>query len=158
MKFATVACIAAFAASGLMAAPAAARPLKHGGASIQQIAEVLRHRGYPAEIGVDDQGDPKITSSIEGVEFFVLCYPNGDVCGSIQFSIVTNLESGTTYETINAWNREQRYGQAWLDDEMDPYLDMSVELEHGASTELIDENLVDWAEIVGKWKVAFGQE
>ena len=50
------------------------------------------------------------------------------------------------------------HAQAWLDEEMDPFLDMSVELERGASTEMIAENLTDWLDLLGKWKAFNGVE
>jgi len=143
----------------LVAAPADARPLR-GGISMENLGKVLRAKGYPVELGVDEAGDPKITSTYDGVEFEVLCYPNAArkaVCASIQFSTVFNLDEGTTYERINAWNRGRRYGQGWLDEEMDPFMDMSAELERGASTELIEEHLTIWEELIGKWKEHFGQ-
>lgn len=157
MKFAAFACV--LAAAGLAAAPASAKPLRNGGATIEQVASVLRAAGLPAEIGVDQAGDPNIKSEAEGLDFEVLCYPKERgprdrevICSSIQFSNVIDLDEGTTYARMNEWNHEQRYAQAWLDDEMDPFIDMSVELERGASTELIDENLKDWLDLLGKWK------
>ena len=157
MKFAAFACV--LAAAGLIAAPASAKPLRNGGASIEQVASVLRAAGLPAEIGVDQGGDPNITSAAEGLDFEVLCYPRAAkprerevICASIQFSNVIDLDEGTTYARMNEWNQQQRYAQAWLDGDMDPFIDMSVELERGASTELIAENLVDWLELIGKWK------
>lgn len=147
------------AALAFAAGPAFAKPLR-GGVPMETVARILRDKGYQATLGVDDEGDPKITSSAEGVEFEVLCYPNNtraNLCASIQFSTVFNLADGTSYARINEWNRGRRYGQAWVDEEMDPFLDMSIELERGASTELIEENLIIWAELMEKWKEHFGQ-
>ena len=154
-----VALALAATALALSASPALAKPLR-GGVTMETVAKILRAKGYQAEIGVDDAGDPKITSSAAGVEFEVLCYPNKtkpSLCASIQFSTVFNLADGTSYAKVNEWNRGRRYGQAWVDEEMDPFMDMSVELERGASTELIEENLIVWAELMEKWKEHFGQ-
>ena len=161
MKLAILACTVA--AVGLVAAPASAKPLRNGGATIEQVAQVLRSAGLPAEVGVDQAGDPKISSSAEGLDFEVLCYPKERsardrevICASIQFSNVIDLDEGTTYARMNEWNHQQRYAQGWVDGEMDPFLDMSLELERGASTELIDENLKDWLDLLGKWKTFNG--
>lgn len=151
----------AFAAGTLAftAGPALAKPLR-GGVPMETVAKILRDKGYQANLGVDDEGDPKITSSAGGVAFDVICYPNkarAHLCASIQFSTVFNLADGTSYAKVNEWNRGRRYGQAWVDEEMDPFMDMSVELERGASTELIEENLIIWGELMEKWKEHFGQ-
>ena len=158
MKFATLACAAAAA---LLCAwsPATAEPLTRGGITMEKIAEIMRARGMPALVSVDDAGDPKVVSKVNGVNFDVICYPNAankDLCGSIQFSAAFDLADGTTHDKINVWNKSRRYGQAWLDDEMDPYIDMNLELERGASTELIDEYLSLWIEMTQKWKDYFG--
>lgn len=158
MKFATLACAAA--AAVLCAwTPAVAEPLTRGGITMEEIAGLMRARGMPTLVSVDDSGDPKVVSKINGVNFDVICYPkaaNSDLCGSIQFSAAFDLEDGTTHDRINVWNRSRRYGQAWLDEDMDPYVDMNLELERGASTELIDEYLTLWIEMTGKWKDHFG--
>jgi hypothetical protein len=156
MKLATFVCVAAVGL--LCAAPADARPLRRGGIAMEDVGKILRQAGYPVTLGVDDEGDPKIVSTVNGVEFDVLCYPNAKnkaLCASIQFSAVFNLEDGTTYERVNDWNRSRRYGQAWVDEEMDPFVDMNVELERGASTELIGEYLTIWSELTQKWKEHF---
>lgn len=151
----------AIAAAGLIlgAGAAEARPLRDG-VAMDAVARILKDKGYPATMGVDDEGDPKIDSTVEGVDFEVICYPSKkkpSLCASIQFSTVFNLEDGTTWEKVNAWNRGRRYGQAWLDEEMDPFMDLSVELERGASTELIEEHLEIWSELMVHWKEHFDQ-
>jgi hypothetical protein len=58
------------------------------------------------------------------------------------------MDKGLTYELINRWNRERRFGRAFLDDEMDPYVEYDVDFEVGATTEAI-ENAVDvWESVV----------
>jgi hypothetical protein len=155
MKLAAAAC--AVLAVGLLAAPAQARPLR-GGARIEQVAEVLRHAGLPATLGVDAQGDPSIKSELNGESFDVFCYTNDKgLCVAIQFSTAYDLPDGTTYERVNQWNREHRYAQASVDAEMDPFLDMAVEVERGASSELIEEILKDWLELFGAWQDYFDE-
>lgn len=158
MKRVTFVCAAA-AALFCASAPAMAEPLTRGGVTMEQVASILRDRGMPALVSVDDQGDPKVVSKVNGVDFDIICYPNAErreVCGSIQFSAAFDLAEGTTHDKVNVWNKSRRYGQAWLDEDMDPYIDMNVELERGASTELIDEYVSLWLEMTVKWRDYFG--
>lgn len=158
MKRVLFACAAA-AALVCASGPASADPLTRGGVTMEEVASILRARGLPALVSVDDQGDPKVVSKANGVDFDIICYPNAakrDLCGSIQFSAAFDLADGTTHDKINVWNKSRRYGQAWLDDEMDPYIDMNVELERGASTELIEEYVSLWMEMTVKWREYFG--
>lgn len=140
---------AAVAAMAL-AGTAAAAPLPAGGVTAQEVAEALQAQGYKAEIGRDQTGDPMITSSMEGSTFRVMFYDcrAGERCAAIQFATAFDLEDGLTLSAINTWNRERRFGRAYLDDEMDPFLEYDVDLEVGATTEAIGNALDVWEAVV----------
>ena len=44
-------------------------------------------------------------------------------------------------ETINAWNRDTRFGKAFLDEDLDAVIEFDVNLEHGVSRDNLDAGL-----------------
>ncbi|EEW24619.1 YbjN domain-containing protein [Rhodobacter ferrooxidans] len=119
------------------------------------IAELMRNFGYRANLGTDDQGDPKIDSSSGGSNFSIYFYgcTNGKACDSIQFSSGFDLTKGSSLQVVNDWNRDKRYGKAYLDNEMDPFIEMDFNLDFGG---ISDENFRDsldiWERLVGDFK------
>lgn len=144
--------LAVFAATALMlgVSPALARPLADGGVTADEVAAVLQAKGYQAKISKDHEGDPKIQSSTDGLSYEIYFYGchKGPRCSSLQFSTAFHVDGGMTYERINAWNRGNRFGRAYLDDEKDPYIEMDLDVEHGFSTEAVDNNIDTWDAVV----------
>lgn len=134
----------------LMASAAVARPLADGGVTAQEVADVLQAKGYQAKIEKDRQGDPKIQSSTDGVSYEIYFYGchSGPRCTSIQFSTAFHVDGGMSLERINAWNRTSRFGRGYLDDEKDPYVEMDLDVEHGFTTEAVDNNVDTWDAVV----------
>ena len=144
---------AALAAAFLLAGPAAAGPLPSGGATVQEIAKVLLDKGYKAEIGKDSQGDTMISSGSEGANFRIFFYGcKVGRCNSIQFSAAFDLTNGMTATQINDWNVKRRFGRAFLDKEMDPFVQMDLDLEHGSSTESVANNLATWVLVLRQFR------
>jgi hypothetical protein len=131
---------------------AAASALPDGGATVDEVAEVLRSMKLNVEIGTDGSGDPKIRSDTDGVEFYVYFYSckNGR-CAAIQFSEGFDLDQGISCEQMDRWNRQWRYGRAFRDEENDPYVQMDVDLERGSTTESIKNNLEVWLTVLNEF-------
>lgn len=143
---------AAILAAGLPAV-AAARPLPEGGVTPQEVVEALQGKGYRAQLTKDGAGDPMIESGLDGSNFRVVFYTcEKGRCASIQFVWALDMPEGTTLEKINTWNRDKRFGRAYLDDEMDPFVEMDVDLERGGTTEAIANNLDTWASVLPAFK------
>lgn len=149
----------AAAAAGLvlsLAAAANAAPLPAGGVTAAQVVQLLQDEGYRAQIDTDGVGDPMVRSATDGVNFSIYFYGcERGRCASIQYSTAFDTK-GMTYAQINQWNTEHRFGRAYLDDEMDPFLEMDLDLERGATTELIAESLVTWSLLVPEFKTYIG--
>ena len=138
---------------GLGSSGALAGVLPDGGVTVDEVAKVLQSKGYRAEISKDSAGDPMIISGLDGSTFRILFYNcKSGRCAAIQFATAFDLEKGLTYSKINGWNREKRFGRAYLDDDMDPFLEMDVDLEHGAMTETIANNVDTWAAVLPAFK------
>lgn len=119
-----------------------------------RIAGVLMEEGYRAEMDTDSQGDPLIRSASSGVNYSIYFYgcTNGFNCSEIQFSAGFDLDPGAIgLRDINMWNSEKRFGQAFLDDEGDPYVQFDVNLGDGGVAEA---NFVDTLDF---WNTVLGQ-
>lgn len=147
--------VGAVAGAVLLAAAGAAqaRVLPPGGVTADEVAAALREGGFKAELGKDDGGDPMITSALDGSSFKVLFYDcKSGRCAAIQFTAGFDLDKGTSLSKVNMWNREYRFGRAWLDDEMDPYIQYDVDFEIGATTEAIGNVIQRWESLVPDFK------
>jgi len=56
-------------AVGLMTGAAHAKPIPDGGVTVTDIADVMKAKGYKAEVTTDNSGDPMIKSAGSGVKF-----------------------------------------------------------------------------------------
>ncbi|WP_179380244.1 YbjN domain-containing protein [Jannaschia marina] len=113
----------------------------------ERVQRAMQEAGYLATMGTDDLGDPKISSKVSESNFSVFFYGcnNGTQCTSVQFSSGYDLDIPMNAKRINDWNRENRFGRAFVDDEGDPFIRMDVVLaEAGNSTESFAYNLDFW--------------
>ncbi len=154
-----VICVSAVAAALMLATPALAGPIPDGGVTAAEVAAVMLSKGFKAEITKDSDGDPMIISGVDGTTFRVLfygCKPTKR-CMAIQFASGFDLKTGLSLQQINNWNRNNRFGRGYLDDDMDPIVHMDVDLEHGATTEAVANVLATWSSVVPAFK-AFMRE
>ena len=131
-----------------VAAPAAsARPLPDGGVTAQEVAEVMRARKMPVELTTDKDGDPLINSNASGRKFGVYFYQcKNKRCTAIQFSAGFQGAEDKAAR-IAEWNRTKRFGRAYLDGAT-VYVEMDMDMEHGATTEAVANNFERWAAVV----------
>ncbi|MBV0933316.1 YbjN domain-containing protein [Marinobacterium weihaiense] len=136
----------ALATTSLLVAPVSADSLVSA-TTPERIVDVARGFGS-ASLSTDNYGDPLITGRIEGIKygiFFYSCTDNAD-CKDVQFSAVWS-DINVSLSRLNEWNREMRFGKAYLDADGDPTLEMAVNLRHGVSQNNLDDT-IDW------WRVA----
>lgn len=121
----------------------------------QAILAVLQGLGYRALLNADSDGDPRIDSASQGVNWSMYFYgcTNGVDCQSVQYSAGFNLRNGIAMQTINTWNRTKRYGKSWIDDENDPYLEMDINLDGGVTEANFRDSLDIWNEILADYLV-----
>jgi hypothetical protein len=147
-------------AATFAALSAAASPFPDGGITADQVAGVLRDKGYASDIGKDDQGDPRIKSAVDGGAFYIYFYGcnGGPRCTGIQFEAAFHLKGGMPLAKINDWNKTHRWGRAYLDEVMDPYVEMDVDAEHGFTSEALGANLDTWNTLLPSFKKFIGWE
>ena len=119
-----------------------------------QMQALLLEEGYRAKLGVDDVGDPMITSATAGYDFDIMFYDCTDHadCGSIQFYLGLSEPDQGSVENMNQWNSENRYARAYLDEEGDAILRMDVTMPgEGVSREVFMENLGLWESLMSSF-------
>lgn len=145
--------IIAGVALALGATQVQARPLPAGGVTAAEVIEVLQANGYRAQADVDGVGDPMVRSATDGTNFLIYFYGcERDRCTSIQFSAGFEMNQSPGLAKINEWNREMRFGRAYLDSDMDPFVEIDVDMELGATTEQLQSVIGTWTALVPAFK------
>ncbi len=127
------------------------------------LVKALQAAGYSAKLEKDGTGDPMIKSAVNGHPFRIVfygCKANRD-CATITFAAGFDKKKETSLDSINDWNRENRFGRAYLDDEGDPILGMDVDLDDGGiSPALFTDNLEFWTAVNGAFQkhIGWGKE
>jgi hypothetical protein len=146
----------AVAAAGI-AVPAQAQSVS--ASRPDSLVKALQAAGYTAKLEKDGTGDPMIVSAVNGHPFRVVfygCKANKD-CATISLAAGFDKKSATDLASINAWNRKNRFGRAYLDDEGDPILGMDIDLDDGGmSTALFADNLEFWTAVTGAFQKHIG--
>jgi hypothetical protein len=114
--------------------------------TVDRIVKVLEKAGFEVEVNKADSGAPLIESTDADNPFSVHFYDctDGKQCGTIQFESGWNLKNGINAVTIEQWNSDKIWGQAYRDKDKDPWLSVSVDLRGGVT----EANLLDVAK---KW-------
>ena len=114
------------------------------------MVRILQDAGYRAKPGTDADGDPKVETSMSGLDVTVWFYDcEAKRCGSLQFLVALDLKKGWTLEAANKFGKDYRYGRVYLDEEQDPYMAYDFEVlntdpgPHIVSQVDIFENLLD---------------
>jgi hypothetical protein len=146
-----------------VAALAAAAPVAQPGTvraqDPQSLVNAMQANGYVAKLGIDKVGDPMITSGAAGTTFQVFFYncTNHKDCATVQFHSGYDFEQPLPLETLNEWNKSERFGRAFLDKENDPILEMDVDLDDGGVPPLLlIDNLEFWTSVLAKFEKHIG--
>jgi hypothetical protein len=145
------------APAAVRAAPAPAGLVK--AQDPQSLVRALQNGGYQAKLGVDKVGDPMITSGYSGTTFQIFFYncTNHVGCATVQFHSGYDFTTPLPLETINEWNRSERFGRAYLDKENDPILEMDLDLDDGGLSPLLFiDNVEFWTSVLGKFEKHIG--
>lgn len=138
-----------------LAAPAAAQDIVDG-ASIDEILNIAKGYGS-ATLETQSSGDPKISGRLNGVPYqlyFYNCVENAN-CEDINF-YAGFLDIKPDLETINTWNRDKRFGKAYLDSDLDAVIEWDVNLEFGVTRENLDANFGVWALVLDQYTTYIG--
>jgi hypothetical protein len=158
MKLARIA--AAAAVGALFCFPVRAELFPDGGVTPAEVADMLLHKGFTAEIGTTGHADrtPIISSAAAGAKFaiyFYNCDKTGE-CKSIQF-FAGYHHRGVSVEAINKWNEENRFGRAYLSRSARfPNIEMDVLADRGFTSESLEDYLDMWTLLMGHFQGYIG--
>ncbi|WP_118132570.1 YbjN domain-containing protein [Oceanicella sp. SM1341] len=124
----------------------------------QSLVDAILAEGYRAELSTDSEGDPHIKSGAAGVNYDIDFYgcTEGESCDTICFTAGFDLENGSTPDVVNDWNSNEFIGPAYLDSELDPYLDYCVVGVNGMQAEGFSSVLDNWSRALGDFQGKIG--
>jgi hypothetical protein len=120
------------------------------GDSYDEIIEALSDNDFPAELTEADNGNPLVRSTDEDEPFsihFYGCDDDHKHCTYVQFVSGWNLDDGISLTKISDWNKKKVWGQAYVDDNKDPWVAITVNLDGGITYGNFRDT-VDWWRIV----------
>ncbi len=144
--------------AGLLAAATPAAGQMVTAKDPQSVITVMQEAGFQAKLEKTEAGDPMIRSASSGSRFTVFFYncTKGADCATVQF-FTGYQKKGLKLERINEWNRDQRFGRAYIDKEGEPVVEMDVDLDDGGvSTALFTDNLEFWTSIMSDFEKHIG--
>lgn len=115
-----------------------------------QIAAAMSAAGMATSRSEAGDGTPKLDGNVEGWGYSVYFYGcNGDDCDAIQFAAGFAEDQPMNHDVINDWNRDNRFGRAYLDAEGDPWVEMDVNMEgDGIAVTNFVETLAYWQTVL----------
>lgn len=128
------------------------------GTKVDDIANVARGYGS-VTMETASNGDPMISGKIEGVSYYLFlrnCTDNAN-CEDLNF-YAGFLDNKPTMDAINAWNRDKRFGKAYLDSDLDAVIEFDVNLEYGISQKNLDSTFAVWSLILEQYADYIGFE
>lgn len=113
----------------------------------EKILEIARGFGS-AELDTADEGQPRITGRLDGTRYTVFFYgcTAGRDCTTIQFWTYLSAPPDAM-EAVNAFNRDHRFGKAYIDADGDIAIEMDVNLWAGVTPTNLDDTF-DWWRLV----------
>ncbi|MGE0180202.1 MAG: YbjN domain-containing protein [Sphingomonas sp.] len=97
------------------------------------IVQALQAGGYRAQLGRDSNGDPKIDTAAGGTNFIVYFFDctNGRDCRAVQLHSSYEMDTVPALSRLNEWNRDHRYGRAFISGNNFPTMEMDINLDAG---------------------------
>lgn len=128
------------------------------GSDVDEILNIARGYGE-AQLEENTNGDPKIRGKMDGITYavyFMNCTANEN-CEDLNF-YAGFLDLKPDMEVINTWNRDKRFGKAYLDTDDDAVVEMDVNLEHGVSRDNLDAAFAVWELVLDQYTEHVGYE
>ena len=148
--------IFAAASMGTQAAPASPAPVQRAAPGKVSVADppslvaALQKAGYKAKL-TQEEGKPEIESSAAGATFY-LYFQNCESkegCEDIMVQSAYNMDKDqVTVETINDFNRDNRWARAYLDKDRDACVEMDLDLVQGVTPEYLASQFAIWKEVL----------
>jgi uncharacterized membrane protein len=121
------------------------------GSKVDEIVTIARGYGS-ATLETQSDGNPRIAGNIKGVPYYVFFMncATAAACEDINFYAgFTNIKP--TMDALNAWNRDKRFGNAYLDADLDAAIEYDVNLEYGVTRENLDAAFGLWSVLLEQY-------
>ncbi len=127
------------------------------------ILKMLTDNGYEdAYVADTDYEDLPILNftlaDSKAVIYFYECGKTGKACEYLQLYVGWAMDNRPSYKVINDFNAEERFSQAYIDDENDPVIEQWITLEGGISDVNFINTVATFGETVGKFEDIIGWE
>lgn len=123
------------------------------GTQPELIVEILKGFGSARLETASSTGNPKISARADGKAYEVYFYGCDDTkanCNSVQFWAYWDNEA--PLDTINAWNKDTRFGKIYLDQDSDIVLEFDVNLLGGVHSRAMEDNADIWVRLLSRVK------
>ena len=113
----------------------------------EMIQAMLLDYGYDAVVDWSNPDDVVVEGYLNETQFVVILYgcEEWTACTGLEFATGYDFPNGVDPTHLNDWNRDTRFGAAYLDEQNDPVLTMDMNL---AIDGIGRENFRDW---LGLW-------
>jgi len=127
------------------------------------ILKMLTDNGYEdAYVADTDYEDLPILNftlaDSKAVIYFYECGKTGKACEYLQLYVGWAMDNRPSYKVINDFNAEERFSQAYIDDEDDPVIEQWITLEGGISDVNFINTVATFGETVEKFEDIIGWE
>jgi len=136
-------------------APAVAQTID--GSAVNDILGLAMSYG-DATLETQDNGQPRIAGKAGGVPyqvFFLNC--DSGTCEDLNF-YAGFAGVKPTMDSLNAWNRDKRFGRAYLDGDLDAVIEYDINLEYGVALENLNAAFGVWSLVLGEFAGYVGYE
>jgi Putative bacterial sensory transduction regulator len=100
------------------------------------VLNQLRALGFQGEVSVDDKGQPRIVTTIDGYKMAIFFYgcettgqPEDRACTNMLFYSSYIMERGVTADTMNRWNTQKRFARAYVESRNDGKVNATIEID-----------------------------
>jgi hypothetical protein len=110
------------------------------------VVAALQAAGFKAKLGTDKEGDPTISSAAGGYNFDVYFYgcELHAMCSSLEFTVGFDAEPAYTVALANDWNRDKRFGYAYIDSKGGFWMRYDVTTVGGGMPDANFADVIDW--------------
>jgi len=140
-------CLSAALVLGL-SIPALAQTID--GSAVDDILSLARGYGA-ATMETQDNGQPRLSGKVGNVPyqvFFLNC--DSGTCEDLNF-YAGFAGVKPTMDSMNAWNRDKRFGRAYLDSDLDAVIEYDINLEYGVERENLNAAFGVWSLVLGQF-------
>ena len=131
-----------------LSAPALAQSID--GSAVDDILALAKGYG-DASLATQANGQPRIAGKVGDVPyqvFFLNC--DSGACEDLNF-YAGFAGVKPTMDSMNAWNRDKRFGRAYLDGDLDAVIEYDINLEYGVARENLNAAFGVWSLVLGEF-------